>query len=207
MWNVDPRKVKYVSSIYICLFCTADSRGPAAGAKERSFSQLPKFILINCKHITPAFHTHLVTSASHTEALQGAEGSFTCSWANSSLLHPCRNFRFLSLIQLLHLPWTSPISTRSHLKTRLWSWDPQETTLLPSTIYNLFDLFLLIIYLYTHTDILIYSATFGDEYKHLTANFAYIPFPVSQFLLSAETQHPLPQTNIKSIRIGMCYFY
>lgn len=161
MWNVDPRKVKYVSSIYICPFCTADSRGPAAGAKERSLSQLPKFILINCKHITPAIHTHLVTSASHTEALQRAEGGFTCSWANSSLLHPCRNFRFLSLIQLLHLPWTSPISTRSHLKTRLWSWNPQETTLLPSTIYNLFGLFLLFIYLYTHRHPDIFSDVWG----------------------------------------------
>lgn len=41
----------------------ADSRGPAAGAKERDLSQLPKFILINCEHITAAICTHLATSA------------------------------------------------------------------------------------------------------------------------------------------------
>lgn len=63
MWNVDPRKIKCASWIYICPLCTADSRGPAAGAKERDLSQLPKFILINRRRITPAICTHLVTSA------------------------------------------------------------------------------------------------------------------------------------------------
>lgn len=59
MWNVDPRKIKCASWIYICPLCTADSRGPAAGAKERDWSQLPKFILINPECITAAICTHL----------------------------------------------------------------------------------------------------------------------------------------------------
>lgn len=62
-WNVDPRKIKCASWTYICPLCTADSRGPAAGAEERDLSQFPKFILINGECITPAICTHLLTSA------------------------------------------------------------------------------------------------------------------------------------------------
>lgn len=115
MWNVDPGKIKCASWIYICPLCTADSRGPAAGAEERDLSQLPKFILINGECITPAICTHLVTSA----GLAAAQGGFTYSWANPSLLHPCWNFRSLTPVQLLPLPRTSFVSTRPHPKALL----------------------------------------------------------------------------------------
>lgn len=144
MWNVDPGKIKCASWIYICPLCTADSRGPAAGAEERDLSQLPKFILINGECITPAICTHLLTSA----GLAAAQGGFTYSWANPSLLHPCWNFRPLTLVQLLPLPRTSFVPTKPHLKAFFQPWAPQET----ADAYHNFHLISLhpLLYLYTH---------------------------------------------------------
>lgn len=146
----------------------------------------------------PSAHT-----SSHLQALQAAQGGFTYSWANPALLHPRWNFRSLTLVQLLPLPRTSFVSTRSHLNPFFQLWDPQETQLLLIIIFILFHHILFCIYTHTfyqsfclETENANLSGQFwGPMWRHLTARMVYIP--ISQFLLCAKTQCPLPQTDIK----------
>lgn len=160
MWNVDPRKIKCTSWIYICPLCTADSRGPAAGAKERDFSQLPKFILINCECITAAICTHLVTSAS----LASSSGTFYIQ-----LSKPCPPSSMLEF-QIPHtssaLARTSFVSTGSHLKALLSSLTPTRNSCFLSSFSSYFTLSLSV---FIHTHILPRFLSWDCKYKSIWA--------------------------------------